>query len=170
LNKFKTVYVNSALAILLCATTSAFATKVTPPGKSAGSTPIPFSASGAMSLSKSGIVLGCSAIFTGTAVVGGDVQITSVAFNGPPSLCHGIKASATQDSPWTGHFDATTQLTLDNVAVKTPSGEQCGPSRTMATVSDNGHETVVNFNNAAISGGCSVTGSLTTTPYLHITH
>ncbi len=170
MNKFKTFFVNATLVTLLGASAPIFATQITAAGWSSGPVATPFAATGSMSLSKSGIVLGCNAIFVGTAAAGGDVQITSVVFNGSPTLCGGIKATATQDAPWTGHFDTPTQFTLDNVAVKTPNGEQCGPSRVTATVSNNGTESVISFNNAAIAGGCAVTGSLTITPYLSIKH
>ena len=169
MNKFKSVLINAALTTLFCASASSFATQITVMGARADNTTIPFSATGPMVLSKAGIDLACTAVFAGNVTTTGDVQITSVAFNGN-AMCGGIKATASPSAPWTGHADTPTQITLNNVGVKTPRGEQCGPSAATATINDNGTESVISFHHSAITGGCVVSGALVTTPYLHMPH
>lgn len=165
MNKLKMISIRSALAVFLCGAASAFAVSITPPGP--GGAPIPFSAVGATSVSKIGVVVGCNTVFNGTVGGNGSVLITGAAFTGN-ALCHLIKANVSATSPWTGHVDTPTQLVLDNVSVTVNASGQCGPSKMVGTISDNGRETVIGLHNAELSGGCSISGSLTTTPYLHV--
>ncbi|WP_137940073.1 activator protein [Chitinivorax sp. B] len=147
----------------------AFGITITPPG--AGGMAIPFSAVGPASVSKSGVGISCTAVFNGTVDGGGNLRITSAAFSGS-SLCRVIKANATSLTPWTGRVDSISQLTIDNASVDVRVilvGGICGPSKISAQITDNESETVIGLNNANLAGNCTISGTLSTTPYLHVT-
>ncbi|WP_156441056.1 activator protein [Burkholderia sp. ABCPW 14] len=154
----------------LFAVGSAHAAVVTPPGPAGA--PIPFTASGPATVSKAGIPIGCTIVFAGTIDGAGKVSVTSAAFSGS-ALCKVVKANATATSPWTGQVDNPMQLTIDNVLVNVAApfvGGQCGPSRVTAQIRETDGETTIGLSNVALSGGCAISGALTTTPYLHVTH
>ncbi|OQS40981.1 hypothetical protein [Chromobacterium haemolyticum] len=158
-----------AAAALSLVAASAFAVTITPPGP--GGAAMPFSAVGPAKVSKLGIDLDCKAVFSGTVDGYGNVAITSASFSGG-ALCKLIKPTASVASPWTGHVDTATQLTLDNVSVNVKSpiaGGLCGPTKIVGSVADNGSETVIGLDAAQLSGGCSITATLNTTPYMRVT-
>jgi hypothetical protein len=166
---FKQLSAGSALALLLATAVPAFAVTVTPPGP--GGAAIPFSAKGATSLSASGISLGCTAVLTGTIDGSGAVTITSASFSGN-SQCALVVPSATPATPWTANVTSTNQLVLHNVAVDVQVpifGGKCGPTALNAglTSNTNTSESLISLNKQVLSGGCEVSGSLTTTPFLN---
>lgn len=116
----------------------------------------PFSATGPTTLTK-GIGLNCTATFNGTITTTGIVQITSATFAAGSALCGSISAV----TPWSGQADTTTQLTINNVQVNTPLGA-CGPSK-VATAFSSANSSLT-FNNSQLSGGCSVSGTVNTSP------
>ncbi|QRR07591.1 activator protein [Burkholderia sp. MS455] len=153
---------------ILCSVLPVHAVVVTPPGPSA--MPMPFIATGPATVSKAGIPISCNIVFTGSIDGGGKVLITSATFNGS-SLCKTIKANASANAPWSGQVDSPAQLTIDNVmvSVNVPLvGGQCGPSKITAQIRDSDNETSVGLNNVNLSGDCGITGSLVTSPYMHI--
>ena len=158
----------AALALSLAAA-SACAVTITPPGP--GGAAMPFSAVGPAKVGKLGVDLDCKAVFSGTVDGYGNVAITSASFSGGV-LCKVIKPTASVTAPWTGHLDTATQLTLDNVAVNVKSpiaGGLCGPTKIVGSVADNGSETVIGLDAAQLSGGCSISATLSTTPYMRVT-
>jgi hypothetical protein len=167
---FKHLSAGSALALLLAATSSAFALSVTPPGPGKGL--LPFSAKGATTLSASGITIGCTAVLTGTIDGSGAVTITSASFSGNGE-CALVVPTATSDTPWTGNVTSPNQLALNNVGVNVEVpifGGKCGPTAIDADlrVKEPTKETILSFRKQMLSGGCEVSGSLTTTPFLNI--
>lgn len=156
-----------ALALGVCS--AAGAATITPPG--AGGAAIPFSAVGPAVVSKSGVDVDCTAVFSGTVDGAGNILITSAAFKGIP-VCRMIKASATAAAPWVGKVTSFNQLTIDQVMVnvKTPIlGGQCGPSLVGGQIGDSGSETAISLSAAPLAGGCAISATLTTTPYMHVT-
>jgi hypothetical protein len=168
MKKHKAIFLSSALTALVGAAVSAHAATVSPtwgPGPAS----MPISATGSMALSKNGQTVSCNTVLVGSVnPIGGVVTITSTTFSGS-AQCNAVKGSATALVPWTGRFEAG-MLSLDNVGVTAPDKGQCGPSPVTAKVTDNGTETAINFGpSSVLSGGCSiVSGTLTTTPYVHI--
>lgn len=157
MKSFKLIPVGAALALYIAASASAFAVTVSPAGS--------ISLTGSTTLTKSGIAVGCSANMVGSVTSAGAISITSASFSGN-ALCAGVTATGL---PWTGQVLSTTSLSLSGVAVHTLLGA-CEPSTISAAVTENPnpHQTIIGLSNQALSGGCSVSGSLTTTPYLSI--
>ncbi|MDY7807248.1 hypothetical protein [Burkholderia stagnalis] len=160
----------SVLVAFLTATNVAHAVLVTPPGP--GGAPMAFSASSKATVSKSGIPIECDTTFTGTIDGTGKVKITSTSF-GNSTLCKLVKGSASVSEPWTGQVDSPTQLTIDNATVEVSApfiGGRCGPSKIIGTIHEADGATTIALDDVTLSGGCAVKGSLTTSPYLHVTH
>lgn len=154
--------------VALLSASVAQAVIISPPGS--GGAPMPFTASGPATVSKAGIPIGCTVVFTGTIDGAGKLLITSASFSGS-ALCKVIKANASVTSPWSGQVDSPIQLTLDNVSVNVSApfvGGQCGPSKVTAQIRESDGETIIGLNSITLSGGCSMTGALTTSPYMHI--
>ncbi|MEO3958591.1 hypothetical protein [Chromobacterium piscinae] len=110
-------------------------------------------------------------MFSGTVDGAGNILITSAAFKGIP-VCRMIKASATAAAPWAGKVTSFNQLTIDQVMVNvnTPIlGGQCGPSLVGGQIGDSGSETTISLSAAPLAGGCAISATLTTTPYMHVT-
>ncbi|WP_157130987.1 activator protein [Burkholderia savannae] len=166
--KLKGMLSTAAACAALLSTSVSQAVVITPPG-SAGA-PMPFTASGPATVSKAGIPIGCTIVFTGTIDGAGKLLVTSANFSGS-ALCKVVKANASVTSPWSGQVDGPNQLTLDNVSVNVNAplvGGQCGPSKVVAQIREADGETVIGLNNVALSGGCGITGALTTNPYMHV--
>ncbi len=157
MKSLKLIPVGAALALYIAASASAFAVTVSPAG--------PISLTGSTTLTKSGIAVGCSATMAGSVSSSGAISITSASFSGN-ALCTGVTAAGL---PWTGQVLSTTSLSLNGVAVNTLLGA-CGPSALSATITENPNpqQTIIGLSNQVLSGGCSVSGSLTTTPYLSV--
>ncbi|KWK13204.1 hypothetical protein [Burkholderia stagnalis] len=122
----------------------------------------PFSATGITALSKGTISANCTATFNGTITPTGSVVITSAQFTGG-GTCGLISAGGT---PWTGQADTATQLSINNVKVAVTLLGNCGPSKVVATWSD--PNSSLTFNNAALTPDCKVSGTLLTSPKLHV--
>jgi hypothetical protein len=155
----------SVLAWLLAVTLPAHAITVTPPG--------PFSAQGPFVLTKAGIRVVCETVLTGTISANGEMTITRASMSGN-SLCKAIAPVISPRSGWTGRIESAQSLALDNVAVNVGipiSGGLCGPANIKAAISVNpaSEETLFSFSNQVLTGGCSMSGTLTTTPYLSVT-
>jgi len=120
-----------------------------------------FSAAGATTLNKSGVTLNCTANFTGATDANGGGAVTAATFTGG-SICTSLAA---QGFPWAVTANSLTQVTIQNVTVNSLAGA-CGPSAVVAAY-DNAAGTLT-FNNAPLAGGCTVTGTLTTSPKLTI--
>ncbi|NHQ85536.1 activator protein [Iodobacter sp. HSC-16F04] len=159
--------ISATLFTLILSAAPANAVTITPPGP--GGAALPFSAVGTATVGKLGIDFNCNTVFSGTVDGYGNIRITNATFKGA-TLCKLIKANASALAPWTGHVDTATQFTLDNVAVTINSplgGGVCGPNKVVATINDNGSETILGLN-AQLSGGCSINGVLNTSPYLQV--
>jgi len=157
MKRFKLIPVGAASALFVAASVPAFAVTVSPAGA--------ISLEGATTLVKSGVPLGCTANLVGTITSAGAIEITSAKFTGP-ALCSAVTAAAL---PWTGQVTSTAALALDGVAVNTPLGS-CGPSALNASITENApvRETAIGLIGQVLSGGCTVSGSLTTTPFLTV--
>ena len=157
MKRFKLIPVGAALALSVMVSASAFAVTVSPAGS--------ISLTGATTLTKSGNAVGCTANLVGSITNTGAIQITSASFSGH-ALCAGVTAKSL---PWTGQVLSKTALSLDNVAVNTPLGE-CAPTAINGSIAQTASpkQTIIGLSDQALSGGCSVTGSLTTTPSLTV--
>ena len=150
----KTLRTIGLSSMLFLAATPLFAASVSPANTS-------FSASGSTTLVKSGITVGCTATFVGkTNADGSGAQVTSASFTGG-TLCSSISAVGL---PWTITAPSTSSATLSGVQVNTPLGG-CGPSTVNAGWSNS--SSTLTLSNAQLSGGCTVTGTLSTTPALN---
>jgi hypothetical protein len=162
----------SALAWLLALSAPVHAVTVTPPGP--GGQPIAFTASGPTALGKAGLSVSCETVLTGKISGDGAVTITGASMRGM-SLCKAIvPVFPPQTNAWTGNVENAQSLALDNVSVNVNVpivGGTCGPSNIKASLSNHpdSKEMVITFSNQLLSGGCSISGSLTTTPYLNVT-
>ncbi|WP_152680375.1 activator protein [Chromobacterium subtsugae] len=169
MNTMNKLAMAGACALAWMMSSVAGAATITPPG--AGGAAIPFSAVGPATVSKGGVDVDCSAVFSGTVDGAGNILITSAAFKGIP-VCRMIKASATASAPWVGRVTAQNQLAIDGVMVNvnTPIlGGQCGPSQIAGTITDSGSDTTIGLAAAPLAGGCAISATLTTTPYMRVT-
>lgn len=163
----------AALASVAFACASAYAgVTVTPPGPTGK--PIPFTASGPTTLSKSGHSIGCNAVLTGQITGTGEVKITGASFTGAAFCSAIVPTFDGQSGHWQGNVESKSSLALDNVAidVKLPVfGGKCGPTNIKAAITQDAakKETVISFSHQQLSGGCEISGSTTTTPYMVIT-
>ncbi len=157
MKSFKLIPVGAAMALFLAASASAYAVTISPAG--------PISLIGSTTLKKGIVSVSCTANMVGSVSSTGAISITSAKFAGN-SLCTGITAL---QLPWTGDVLTTTSLSLSGVAVNTLLGA-CGPSTIAASITENTtqKETTIGLTDQALSGGCTVSGTLTTTPYLTI--
>lgn len=157
---FTVISVGAALAFFVSAATPAFAVTVSQGG--------PITLNGATTLTKSGNSIGCTATLTGTIKAEGALSITSARFSGA-ALCSLITPT---HLPWSGELTSTAGLTLNNVAVDVAVpvlGGQCGPTTINASVAENTQkETAISISKQPLTGGCEVSGTLTTTPVLMV--
>ena len=162
----KAVSLVLALAVSAAAATPVFAVTVSrADGKPMNPNGEPFSVSGTTSLTSPVANANCTATFNGTITSGGIVNITSTQFVAGDVLCGAIQGSATSNTPWTGQADTTTQLSINNVAVTAPF-VSCGPTKVVGAW-DNPSSSLT-FNNASLDGGCTVTGTVTSSPAFSI--
>ncbi|WP_116141753.1 activator protein [Trinickia diaoshuihuensis] len=157
MKSFKLIPVGAALALFLAASASAYAVTISPAG--------PVTLTGSTTLTKGITSVSCTANFTGTVSSAGAISISAAKFTGG-TLCSGVTPTGL---PWTGTVTSTTALKLNNVAVNTLLGA-CGPSAIVGSITENTtlQETTITLTNQPLSGGCSVTGTLTTSPFLTI--
>ncbi|MDR3507316.1 MAG: activator of alkane oxidation [Caulobacteraceae bacterium] len=125
-----------------------------------------FTGMGTTSMTKSGITIGCNANFTGSINSTGAGQISTAAFTAGNFLCPLITAT---NLPWpaaavtAGGGGAGTANIL-TVAVSTPLGN-CGPSTLPTSINTTG---VISFSGVPLSGGCTVSGSIQSTPHVFV--
>lgn len=157
MKSFKLIPVGAALAWFVASAAPAFAVTVSPAG--------PFSLTGSTTLMKNGLPVACTAAMAGTITSSGAVEITSGRFSGN-SLCSLVTPTG---FPWKGQVNSTTGLTLNGVAVDTTLGN-CGPSTINTSIIENTQqrETLIGMSSQVLSGNCSVSGSLSTTPFLTV--
>jgi hypothetical protein len=157
---FRLIPVGAALAFFVSAASPAFAVAVSQSG--------PITLNGATTLTKSGNSVGCTTTLTGTITGDGALSITSARFSGP-AMCSLITPT---HLPWSGALTNAAGLTLNNVAVNVAVpvlGGQCGPTTVNASVAENTQkETAISISKQQLTGGCEVSGTLTTTPVLLI--
>ena len=157
MNRLKLLPVRAALALLVATSASANAASVSPIG--------PITLTGSTTLTKSGIAVSCATTMVGNIWSPGGIKISSFKFTGN-SLCSLITPAAL---PWWGQVLSPTKLLFGGVAVDTTSGN-CGPSIVIASLTENStlQESIVGLTDQALSGGCTVSGTLTMTPYITV--
>ena len=122
-----------------------------------------FSATGTLSLSALGTTVQCHSAFKGKVNATGAASITGVTFSGTSSVCSLITPTAL---PWHTMAKSTSTAVIKSVTV-TGGGGVCGPTNVTIGVSSGGAFT---FNNATLSGGCGINGSVQTSPVVTITN
>jgi len=118
-----------------------------------------FTGKGNTSATKSGITLKCTASFKGDTDSNGVGYITSGSFTGEI----GCSSVTLKNLPWKSTAVGRYVVDIQDVTFDSPIGN-CGPS-TISTKLRNG---VVSFSNDQVSGGCTVSGKITTSPTLSI--
>jgi hypothetical protein len=125
----------------------------------------PFSATGAMNLGEKGVSAVCMVTINGTISASGIVSITSTELVGG-AMCKLFAAPASSASPWTGQFDSTTQLSINNAQMTFPVLGACGPGKVSTTWRD--PDSSITFMNAELAPDCRLAGTLVTSPKLHV--
>lgn len=118
-----------------------------------------FTGSGTTSATKNGVTLKCNAKFTGDVDGQGLGHIKSGSFSGQL----GCSSVGLKNLPWKAQAVSKTGGNIYNVTFTSPIGN-CGPG-TLPVTLQNG---VITFNNKSLPGGCTVSGSITTSPKLSI--
>ncbi len=118
-----------------------------------------FTGTGTTSATKNGVTLSCTANFTGKVGATGVGKITGGTFSG----ALGCSSVTLQNLPWTSKAVSATNVKISNVTFASPIGN-CGPGALKVTLKGG----VVSFTNLALPGGCTVSGSITTSPTLSI--
>lgn len=118
-----------------------------------------FTGTGTTSATKNGITLMCNATFKGKVNSAGVGKVTGGSFSGQV----GCSSVGLSNLPWKSVAINATQVKIHNVTFTSPIGN-CGPGNLTVGLSGG----VISFNNQALPGGCTVSGSITTTPSLSI--
>ena len=118
-----------------------------------------FTGKGTTSATKNGITLKCTANFTGNVNSTGIGYVTGGTFTG----AIGCSSVTLQNLPWKSTAVSATKVKIANVTFSSPIGN-CGPGTVPTTLKSG----VVRFKGVSLSGGCVVSGSLTTSPTLSI--
>lgn len=118
-----------------------------------------FTGSGNTSATKNGVTLACKAKFNGAIDGSGVGSVTSGSFTGQL----GCTSVALSNLPWKATAKKATKGTILNVTFTSPIGN-CGPT-TLPVKLKNG---VISFTNAVLSGGCTVSGKIKTSPTVSI--
>ncbi len=159
MKKSKSVFAVSTLAMLLCASASAFAFSTTPiEHRGPGPVSLPGTAQGALTLTKNGKSLTCNTVFVGTWNMMGPVTLSKVDFGTNPG-CAGISTSASAEAPLTGQVKNGI-VTLNNVAVNitTDHGKfVCGPGTLAAKLQG---ATLMFTEGQSNLGDCTVSGNM----------
>jgi len=130
----------------------AFAWHLTPENKD-------FTGKGNTSATKSGITLKCTANFEGNVDSTGTGYVTGGSFSGELG-CSGVTLG---NLPWKSVAVNRNTVHIENVTFQSIIGD-CGPS-TIAVKLANG---VISFTNVQLSGSCTASGKITTSPKLAI--
>ncbi len=144
----------AALSLAALTSGAAFAAGITPTGA--------FSGIGTITFSFGPTTVSCTANFTGTVDADGTAEVTAVSITGG-SFCPLVHVAAL---PWKVTAAGTTSGEIAGMAISSPFGS-CGPSPVNFSWSNSTSE--LTMNNVPLSGGCHVTGTLTTTPSLVFT-
>ena len=147
-----TIAIIAGLSFGILGITPAFAWHLTPENKS-------FTGSGTTSATKSGITLKCNAKFDGNVDSTGTGYVDSGSFSGAV----GCSTVTLKNLPWKSVAVGRYTVDINDVTFDSPIGN-CGPS-TIAVKLRNG---VITFSNVQVSGGCTVSGKITTSPTLKI--
>lgn len=147
-----TIAMIAGLAFATAGITPAFAWHLIPESTN-------FTGKGTTSATKSGVNLKCTASFTGNTDSSGVGYITGGTFTG----ALGCSSVTLGNLPWKSEAVGRYVVHIENAQFNSPIGN-CGPS-TIATKLRNG---VVSFTNDQMSGGCTVSGKITTSPKLSI--
>jgi hypothetical protein len=118
-----------------------------------------FTGKGTTSATKSGVTLKCTASFTGDTDASGIGYITAGSFTGQI----GCSSVTLKNLPWKSEAVNKSMVDIQDVTFDSPIGN-CGPS----TISTKLSRGVVSFTNDQVSGGCTVSGKITTSPKLSI--
>lgn len=118
-----------------------------------------FTGSGNTSATKSGITLKCTADFDGNVDGTGTGYVNSGKFSGEL----GCSSVTLKNLPWKSVAVGKTAVHIENVTFDSPIGN-CGPS-TIAVKLSSG---IISFSNVQVSGGCTISGKITTSPKLSI--
>lgn len=118
-----------------------------------------FTGTGKTTATKNGITLNCNASLKGNVDSQGVGHITSGSFSG--NL--GCSSVGLQNLPWKSTAVALSKIVIAGVEFTSPIGN-CGPGNLKVTLKAG----VVSFSNLPLKGGCTVGGSLKTSPTLKI--
>jgi hypothetical protein len=118
-----------------------------------------FTGTGKTSATKNGITLPCTANFTGKTTAAGVGYITSGSFTGQV----GCTSVGLGGLPWKAVAKTATKVVILNVSFTSPIGN-CGPGNIPTKLSSG----VIKFTNVPLAGGCTVSGSIKTSPTISI--
>jgi len=122
-----------------------------------------FKATGTLMLTALGDTVNCKTTLAGKTSKTGGASIASATFSGSSPVCKLITPTGL---PWKTTAKSATKATIMNIAVS-GGGGSCGPTNVSIGVSGGGAFT---FNNAVLSGGCEINGTLQTAPVITITN
>ncbi len=151
----KTAIVITAAGLMsfgIVGVTPAYATHLEPKNAS-------FAGTGSTSATKNGITLKCKAKFQGNVDADGVGFVTKGSFTGDLG-CTSVTLS---NLPWKSVAKGTKKVNISNVTFNSPVGN-CGPG-TLPVKLANG---VISFTSAPLSGGCTISGKIKTSPPLSI--
>ena len=121
----------------------------------------PFSALGFVSFSKGSVSVLCNATLDGTVTPTGAVMITAATFSGT-GLCSLLSGTASSAQMWTGQFDSSTQLSINNMAMSVTLLGSCGPNRVVFAW--NNSPSSMTATNATLFPNCDLSGTLRMSP------
>jgi hypothetical protein len=120
-----------------------------------------FTGEGKTSATKNGVTLPCIAHFTGKVTTAGVGYVTSGTFTDNGGIgCTSVKLS---HLPWRAVAVNARRARIANVTFTSPIGN-CGPGY-LPVALKNG---VIRFTTVALPGGCTVSGTITTSPKVSI--
>ena len=120
-----------------------------------------FTGDGTTSATKNGVSLPCKAHFTGKVTNAGVGYITGGSFTDNGGVgCTSVKLI---NLPWKAVAKTARKVIIKNVQFNSPIGD-CGPGN-LPVKAVNG---VVSFTDVPLAGGCTVSGSITTSPKVSI--
>ena len=151
----KTAIASIAAVIMsfgIVGTTPAAAYHLTPVGTS-------FTGAGSTSATKNGVTLQCKAKFQGNVDDTGVGFVTSGTFTGDI----GCTSVGLGGLPWKSVAKSAKKVNILKVSFTSPIGN-CGPGTVPVTVKNG----TIKFTNVPLTGGCTISGSIKTSPPLAI--
>ena len=118
-----------------------------------------FDGTGKTSATKSGVTLPCTADLQGSVDSKGRGSVTGGSFSGQV----GCSSVGLLGTPWKALAKTATTAVISNVEFSSPIGN-CGPGNLKVKVK-NGK---ITFKNAPLPGGCTISGTIKTSPTLSI--